>query len=362
MNTFNQALRVTTFGESHGLAIGCVMDGLPAGLSIDEGRIAYEMSLRQGGKSPYTTPRKEEDRVEILSGVFEGKSTGTPLAMVIFNKDMKTRDYSDIKDIFRPSHADFTYFHKYGIRDYRGGGRASARESAARVAAGAVAKMFLEHFGIFVESGIYAIGGIEAEDLDFAQAKEREFFCLDPKVEEKQRELLQLVRKNGDSIGGVAMLRARGNLPIGLGEGLYYKLDSALASMMMGLNGIKAVEIGSGIKASGMQGSRHNDPMDTNGFVSNHAGGILGGMSSGEEIVLKVHFKPTPSIFIQQRTQNTKGEIVDFKLKGRHDPCIAIRGSIVCESMLALVLADMLILNAVAKMENLEKIYKRTEK
>lgn len=358
MNTFGLHFRVSTFGESHGKAIGCVIDGLPAGLWIDEDRIILECERRGGGRSHFTTQRKEADRVEILSGVFEGRSTGTPLAMVIYNQDVKSRDYADIKDIFRPSHADFTYFHKYGFRDYRGGGRASARESVARVAAGAVAKMLLEHFGIFCESGVYAVGGIEAKNINFEYARESEIFSLDGEVEGAQKDLISEVRRSHDSIGGSVLVRARGKIPIGLGEGLYYKLDSALGAMMMGFNGVKAFEIGAGIEAAYKRGSENNDCMDEKGFLSNHSGGVLGGLSSGENIDLKVHFKPTPSIFLPQKTRDIENRVVEFKLKGRHDPCIAIRGSVVCEAMLALVLADMLLLNTNSKLEYLEKIYK----
>ncbi len=358
MNTFGLHLRVSTFGESHGKAIGCVMDGLPAGLKIDESRIAFECKRRSGGKSEFTTQRKEVDEIEILSGIFEGKTTGTPLAMIIFNQDIKSRDYADIKDIFRPSHADFTYFHKYGFRDYRGGGRASARESVARVAAGAIAKMLLEHFGIFCESGVYAVGGIEASEIDFEYAKKSEIFALDKEVELAQKNLIDEARRSHDSIGGSVLVRAIGKIPIGLGEGLYYKLDSALGSLMMGLNGVKAFEIGLGIKSAHKRGSQSNDCMDENGFLSNYSGGILGGLSNGESIDLRVHFKPTPSIFLPQKTRDITNRAVELKLKGRHDPCIAIRGSIVCEAMLALVLADMLLLNTNSKLEYLEKIYK----
>ena len=357
MNTFGQKLRITTFGESHGNAIGCVIDGLPAGLQIDKSRISQELERRKGGKTLYTTQRKERDQVEILSGIFEDKTTGTPLAMIFYNQDTKSRDYENIKDIFRPAHADFTYFHKYGIRDYRGGGRSSARESVARVGAGAIAKILLEHFGIFTESGIEAIGDIQAQNHHFDFAKKSEIFSLDPDKELEQKDLITKTKHSHDSVGGVALVRARGKIPIGLGEGLYNKLDGAIASMMMGLNGVKAVEIGSGIKASKMKGSQHNDPMNNTGFLSNHHGGILGGMSSGEEIIVRIHFKPTPSIFLEQETQNIHAQSTTIKLTGRHDPCIAVRGSIICEHMLSLILADMLLLNASATLKSLEKIY-----
>ena len=356
MNTFGEALKLTTFGESHGAGIGGVLDGLPAGLTIDEDFIAQEMQRRQGGRNLFSTQRKEADKVEILSGVFEGKTTGTPLGFFIRNSASKSSDYINIKDIFRPGHADFTYFHKYGIRDYRGGGRSSARETSARVAAGAIAKCLLNEFGITLRSGIFSIGEIECQRIDFNFAKESEIFSLDKDKEESQKEAILRAKNSHDSIGGVALVSAI-NIPIGLGEPLYYKLDSAIGALMLGLNGVKAVEIGSGTKASKMQGSLHNDSIAPNGFSSNHSGGILGGISNGEEIYFKVHFKPTPSIFIPQETINIQNKKYICAIKGRHDPCIAIRGSVVCESMLALILADMLLLNATSKLENLKKIY-----
>ncbi len=356
MNTFGEALKLTTFGESHGAGIGGVLDGLPAGLTIDEDFIAQEMQRRQGGRNLFSTQRKEADKVEILSGVFEGKTTGTPLGFFIRNSASKSSDYINIKDIFRPGHADFTYFHKYGIRDYRGGGRSSARETSARVAAGAIAKCLLNEFGITLRSGIFSIGEIECQRIDFNFAKESEIFSLDKDKEESQKEAILRAKNSHDSIGGVALVSAI-NVPIGLGEPLYYKLDSAIGALMLGLNGVKAVEIGSGTKASKMQGSLHNDSIAPNGFSSNHSGGILGGISNGEEIYFKVHFKPTPSIFIPQETINIQNKKHICAIKGRHDPCIAIRGSVVCESMLALILADMLLLNATSKLENLKKIY-----
>lgn len=356
MNTFGQKLKVSTFGESHGKSIGCVIDGLPAGLHIDETRISQELQRRQGNKN-FTTSRKEPEKFEILSGVFDSRTTGAPVAILIYNQDIKSKDYDQLKEVFRPSHADWTYYKKYGIRDHRGGGRSSARESVARVCAGSIAKMLLEHFGIFTQSGIFAIGSVYASQIDFCFAKESEIFSLDKDVENLQKELILQTKKNHDSIGGIALIQAYGNIPIGLGEGLYHKLDSQIGSLMMGLNGVKALEIGLGCKSSQINGSKNNDLMDKNGFMSNNHGGVLGGMSSGEKIELKVYFKPTPSIFLSQKTQDIYGNQVNLELKGRHDPCIAIRGSIVCEHILALILADMLLLNTSAKMEYLEKIY-----
>lgn len=357
MNTFGLKFRVSTFGESHGSAIGCVIDGVPAGLKVDLDFLQNELNRRKGGQNLYSTQRKESDTAEILSGVFDGNSTGAPIALIVANANIKSSDYENIKDIFRPSHADFTYFHKYEVRDYRGGGRASARESVARVAAGAFAKMILREFGIKVQSGILGIGGILAKNISFENALKSEIFSLDSAVESAQKEAIKNARENFDSIGGIALISAQ-NVPVGLGEPLYHKLDSAIGAVMLGLNGVKAVEIGSGVEASALLGSENNDAINSRGFVSNHSGGILGGISNGDEIAIKVHFKPTPSIFRPQKTIDKNGCEVELRLKGRHDPCIAIRGSVVAESLLAIVLADMLLLNASSKMEYLRRIYK----
>lgn len=356
MNSFGEKFRFTTFGESHGKALGCIVDGVPAGLDIDEEFIQSEMDRRKPGKSKFETQRKESDKVEILSGVFEGKSTGTPIAMVLYNENQKSRDYSNVKDLFRPGHADFTYFHKYGIRDYRGGGRSSARETAARVAAGAIAKMILTQVGIDVKSGIFEVGGISGEKLDFEYAKSSQIFALDKDVEEKQKEAIQEALNKHDSLGGAVLIKATG-VPAGLGEPMYHKLDGQIANGMMGLNAVKAVEIGDGIGASRSIGSQNNDQITSHGFETNHSGGILGGISNGDDIVVKVYFKPTPSIFIEQKTVDVNNNDTLYNLKGRHDPCVALRGSVVCESMMSLILADMLLLNMSSKMENLKKVY-----
>lgn len=355
MNTFGVRLKLTTFGESHGEAIGGVIDGFPAGIYIDTELIKLEMNRRQGGKNKFSTQRKEDDNVEIISGVFEKYSTGTPIGFIIQNNNTKTSDYSNIKDIFRPSHADFTYYHKYANYDYRGGGRASARESAIRVAGGAFAKMLLNEFDIKTRSGIFSIGNIEANEIDYEYAKNSDILALDKNIEERQKEEIIKYKNMHDSIGGSALISAI-NIPIGLGEGLYYKLDSAIGNIL-GLNGVKAIEIGSGIKSSKMNGQSYNDQINKNGFLSNNSGGMLGGISTGNEIVIKVHFKPTPSIFIPQNTIDKNNNETICKIKGRHDPCIAIRGSVVCESMLSLILADMLLLNATSKLSSLKKIY-----
>jgi len=356
VNSFGMKLCFSTFGESHGKAIGCLLDGVPAGLTIDEAYIQSELDRRKPGKSEFETARKEADIVEILSGVFEGKSTGTPIAMIIFNTNQKSKDYTSIKDVFRPGHADFTYFHKYGIRDYRGGGRSSARETAARVAAGSIAKLMLQELGISVKSGICEVAGIKSEVYDYAAAKSSIIYALDKNVEEAQKEAILRAKKDHDSVGGVSRVLIEG-VPVGLGQPLYYKLDAVLADAMMGLNAVKAVEIGDGVLSSRSMGSANNDPIRSDGFESNHSGGILGGISNGDEIVLNVYFKPTPSIFKEQHTVTTTNEEVNFSLKGRHDPCVAIRGTVVCESMAALVIADMLLLNMGSNMEGLSKYY-----
>ena len=349
-------LRYTTFGESHGKAIGCVLDGVPAGLEIDEAFIQQELDRRKPGKSEFETARKEADKVEILSGVFEGKSTGTPIAMVIFNTNQKSKDYTNIKDVFRPGHADFTYFHKYGIRDYRGGGRSSARETAARVAAGAIAKLMLKTLDIEVLSGISEVAGIKAKQFDYKAAKSSIIYALDSEMEEAQKAAILEAKNNHDSVGGVSRVVIK-NAPAGLGQPLYYKLDGVLADAMMGLNAVKAVEIGDGCLSAKTTGSLNNDAIRANGFESNHAGGILGGISNGEDIVLNVYFKPTPSIFKEQHTIDIHNEELDFSLKGRHDPCVAIRGTVVCESMAALVIADMLLLNMGSTIDGLIHYY-----
>lgn len=356
MNTFGQQFRFTTFGESHGKALGCIVDGVPAGIEIDEAFIQSEMDRRKPGKNKFETARKEGDKVEILSGVFEGKTTGTSLAMVLFNENQKSKDYSNVKDLFRPGHADFTYFHKYGIRDYRGGGRSSARETSARVAAGAIAKLLLEQVGINVESGICSINGVNAIEYDFDYAKTSDIFALDKRQEESQKAAILKAKESHNSVGGVALVRVS-NVPVGLGEPIYHKLDSQIASAMMSINAVKGVEIGDGIESTRSTGLDNNDQITSEGFKSNHAGGILGGISNGEDILVKVHFKPTPSIFLHQDTVDIHNEDVNCALKGRHDPCVAPRGSVVAESMMALVLADMLLLNMSSNINNIKKVY-----
>lgn len=353
MNTFGEKFRLTTFGESHGEAIGCVIDGVPAGVKIDTQKIQNEVNRRKGG-GKFATPRVESDKVKIYSGIFNGVTTGAPIGILIFNENQKSKDYSDIENIFRPGHADFTYFHKFGLRDYRGGGRSSARETAVRVAGGALAQIILDEFKIEIVSGVFSVGNIVAEKLDFKAAFQSEIFALD-KEDEFKEEILN-VKKSHDSVGSSSITIIK-NAPKGLGEVLYDKLDARLAAAMMGINGVKAVEIGLGAKASSVYGSQNNDLMGKNGFLTNNSGGILGGISNGDEIVIKTHFKPTPSIFLPQQTINEKGNETICMLRGRHDPCIGIRGSVVATAMARLVIADMLLLNATSKLENLKKIY-----
>jgi len=354
-NSFGEIFRFTTFGESHGKAIGVVVDGVPAGVEFDEEFLKSELDRRRPGKNRFATARKESDAPEVLSGIFEGKTTGTPISIVIFNKDQKSKDYSNIKDIFRPGHADFTYFHKYGIRDYRGGGRSSARETAARVAAGAVAKMILKEFGIEIKAGVVEIGGIRAEAEDFDYAKESEIFALDKNVEKKWMDLIDKAKNEHNSLGGVVKLKIK-NLPVGLGEPVYYKLDNVLASALVSINAVKGVYIGNS-EAHRLTGLENNDEISKEGFLSNNAGGVLGGISNGEDMDVEIYFKPTPSIFKPQKSVDINGNEVEVNLKGRHDPIVAIRGSVVAEAMAACVVADMLMLNATRTIERLKKAY-----
>ena len=354
-NSFGEIFRFTTFGESHGKAIGVVIDGVPAGLNFDEEFLINELDRRRPGKNRFATARQESDTPEVLSGVFEGKTTGTPIAIVIYNKDQKSKDYSNIKDIFRPGHADFTYQNKYGIRDYRGGGRSSARETAARVAAGAVAKMILKEFNIEIEAGIVEIGGIRGEKIDFDYAKNSPILALDNEKEQTWIDLIDNTKKEHDSLGGVVKLRAK-NIPVGLGEPVYYKLDNILANAMVSINAVKAVFIGNS-KSHTLKGSQNNDQIDKNGFLSNNSGGVLGGISNGEDIELEIFFKPTPSIFKPQKSIDVNNNEVEVNLKGRHDPIVAIRGAVVAESMAACVITDMLMLNAIRTIDKLKSVY-----
>lgn len=360
MDTIGILFQFSSYGESHGKGIGGIIGGMPSGIFINTDFLAQEVSRRKGGKK-FATPRKENDDFKILSGVFNGYSTGMPIGFFIPNMNTRSKDYTHIKDIFRPSHADFTYHHKYGIRDYRGGGRSSARESVARVLAGGFAKLLLQEFNIQILSGIYGVGSIVSERKDFLiqdfeKAKESEIFALDTILEERQKSEILQAKSCGDSVGASALICIK-NVPVGLGEPLGYKLDSILARDLMGLNAVKAIEIGDGRESAMKHGSSNNDYMNKHGFITNHSGGIIGGISNGNDILIKVHFKPTPSIFLPQDTIDVHNHEVEIKLQGRHDPCVGVRGSVVCESIVALVLADMLLLNTTAKLDNLKKIY-----
>ncbi len=319
MNTFGRNFRVTTFGESHGKALGCVIDGCPPDIPLDESTIQPLLDRRRPGTSPLVSPRAEGDRVEILSGVFSGKTTGTPIAMIVRNTDQESGDYDALREVFRPGHADFTYHEKYRIRDHRGGGRSSGRETIGRVAAGALALKILAGRGITVESRIVSVHG-----------------KTDPA--EIEQEILR-AKGGGDSVGGIVEIVARG-CPSGLGDPVFGKLDSAIAGAMMGIGAVKGVEIGDGFAVAEKFGSENNDGMTGSGFSSNHAGGILGGISSGQDIVVRIAVKPTPSIAKPQKTRDIHGNVVDISISGRHDPCIAPRILPVAEAMLALVLVD----------------------
>lgn len=342
-NSFGQLFRVTTFGESHGLALGAVVDGCPPGLEISEADLQGDLDRRKPGTSRYTTPRREPDEVKILSGVFEGRTTGTSIGLLIENTDQRSKDYSDIKDLFRPGHADYTYHQKYGQRDYRGGGRSSARETAMRVAAGAIAKKYLKQVhGIEITGFLSQLGPIKAEAFDAAQIEQNPFFFPDAGKLEALDQYMRDLKKEGNSIGAKVQVIAR-NVPVGLGEPVFDRLDADIAHAMMGINAVKGVEIGDGFAVVEQKGSEHRDEMTPAGFASNHAGGILGGISSGQDIVVSLGLKPTSSITVPGKTINTEGEATEMITKGRHDPCVGIRAVPIAEAMLALVLMDHLL-------------------
>ena len=339
-NSFGTLFKVTTFGESHGPVIGCVVDGCPARFALDESRIQLFLDKRRPGQSKYTSQRREADQVKILSGVFEGLTTGAPIMLLIENTHQRTADYDAIQDKFRPGHADFTYYHKYGHRDYRGGGRASARETAARVAAGAIAELYLrEHYEIEIVGYLEQMG---TEVLNFeseAEINQNPFFCPNSNQINALEAQIDLLRSQGDSVGARVGVIARG-VPIGLGDPVFDKLDATLAHAMMSINAVKGVEIGAGFDAIMQRGSAHRDEMNKAGFLSNHAGGLLGGISTGQEIKLSLAVKPTSSLVIPARSLNTKGDEVEVVTKGRHDPCVGIRAVPVARAMMALVLMD----------------------
>jgi len=333
--------RVTTFGESHGPAIGCVIDGCPPGLEIEPGEIKAELERRATGRSRHTSQRREQDDVQILSGVFEGRSTGTPIALLIENTDARSRDYDEIARQFRPGHADYTYWKKYGFRDYRGGGRSSARETTMRVAAGAVARKWLKlELGIEIQGWLAQLGPIRTDEvMDWSSIDDNPFFCPDPARVPELEAFMDALRKSGDSVGARVNVIARG-VPPGLGAPVYGKLDADLASAMMSINAAKGVEIGAGFDSVHQKGTEHRDEMSSKGFLSNHAGGILGGISSGQDVVVSTAFKPTSSLRIPCRGLDIDGNEVEVVTKGRHDPCVGIRATPIVEAMMALVLMD----------------------
>ncbi|MFY0651588.1 MAG: chorismate synthase [Cyclobacteriaceae bacterium] len=351
-NSFGNLFKITTFGESHGKAIGVTIDGCPPGIDIDESFIQSEMDRRKPGQSKITTQRKEPDSFEILSGVFEGKSTGTPIALIIRNTDQKSKDYSHIADSFRPSHADFTYDAKYGVRDYRGGGRSSARETAARVAAGAIAKIFLKEMGVKIEAYVSGVGNISLDkahtQLDFTQTENNIVRCPDQEVAESMIELIDQTRKAGDTIGGIVSCVISGT-PVGLGEPVFEKLHAVLGAAMLGINAVKGFEYGSGFEGTKMKGSQHNDEFVLEGdnvkTITNHSGGIQGGISNGADIYFNVAFKPVATIMTDQSSVDKHGNEVTVKGRGRHDPCVVPRAVPIVEAMAALVIADYFLIN-----------------
>ena len=345
-NSFGRVLTITTFGESHGPAIGCVIDGFPPGLEISAEEIRAELMRRATGQSRWTSQRKEAEDVQILSGVFEGQTTGMPIALLIHNTDARSKDYTKIADQFRPGHADYTYHHKYGIRDYRGGGRSSARETAMRVAAGALARKYLARtLGVEITGWLGQIGELVCdEQFDRAAIATNPFFCPDGDRVPALEDYMKKLWKSGDSVGALVRARATG-VPIGLGAPVYAKLDGDLAAAMMSINATKGVEVGAGFRSVAQKGTEHRDEITPDGFESNHAGGVLGGISTGQPVEVAVAFKPTSSLRLPGRTVNRRGEAVEIVTTGRHDPCVGIRAVPIVEAMLALVILDHYLLN-----------------
>jgi chorismate synthase len=341
-NTFGTLFTVTSFGESHGAAIGCIVDGCPPGMELSEADIQIDLDRRKPGTSRHVTQRRESDTVEILSGVFEGKTTGTPIALLIRNEDQRSKDYGNIADTFRPGHADYTYWQKYGIRDHRGGGRASARETAARVAAGTIAKKWLhENFGVVVRGYLEQLGEIKVPFKSWAEVVEvgNSLFVADASYVGQLEYYMDNLRKSGDSIGAKLAVVAA-NVPGGWGEPLFDRIDAVIAHALMGINAVKGVEIGAGFACVTQKGSQHGDELTPHGFASNHAGGILGGITTGQDIVARYAIKPTSSIRIERNSINKAGEAVKVSTEGRHDPCVGIRATPIAEAMVALVLMD----------------------
>ncbi len=339
-NTFGEFFRLTTFGESHGPALGAVLDGVPPNLELSAAEIQRELDRRRPGQSALTTPRREPDQVEILSGVFAGRTTGTPLALLIRNTDQRSRDYGELATVFRPGHADYGYFRKYGIRDYRGGGRSSGRETAARVAGGAVARKVLQPFGIQITAGTVAVGEVRARQFLAATIEDNPVRCPDPGAAAAMAEVIESARKATDSVGGLVECRITG-VPPGWGEPVFDKLDALLAHAMLSLGGVKGIEFGDGFTVAARRGSENNDPFGPEGPMTNHAGGILGGIATGAQIVFRIAVKPTPSIAQPQTTVDEQGAPRRIVIHGRHDPCLCPRLVPVVEAMAALVLADL---------------------
>jgi len=338
-NTIGKIFTVTTFGESHGKAIGCVIDGCPPGLLLSELDIQPALDKRRPGSSKYTTQRKEEDIVEILSGVFEGKTTGTPIGLIIHNKDQKSKDYDSLKDIFRPSHADYTYTQKYGFRDHRGGGRSSARETAMRVAAGSIAMKYLSEKGISVKGFLSEIGTLKVSSIDLNEINNNPFFCPDKNLVKEIAHLIDILRDEGDSIGARISVNVSG-MPTGLGEPVFDKLDAELAHGLMSINAVKGIEIGNGFSVISEKGSEHRDEISPEGFTSNSSGGIAGGISTGQDLIISIALKPTSSIAKEGNTVDKQGNATKVEAKGRHDPCVGIRATPIAEAMVSIILMD----------------------
>ena len=342
-NTFGKLFTVTSFGESHGPALGCIIDGCPPGLELAAADLQRDLDRRKPGQSRFTTQRREDDEVQILSGVFEGRTTGTPIGLLIHNTDQRSKDYGKIKDQFRPAHADFTYQRKYGVRDYRGGGRSSARETAMRVAAGAVAKKYLaQEFGVEIYGYLSELGPIAIDTVVRDEIERNPFFCPDASKVAQMEEYMAALSKEGNSIGARITVRAT-NVPAGLGEPIFDRLDADIAHALMGINAVKGVEIGAGFASVRQKGSEHRDEITPEGFLSNNAGGILGGISSGQEILASIALKPTSSIRLPGRSIDVEGNPAEVITTGRHDPCVGIRATPIAEAMLALVLIDHLL-------------------
>lgn len=339
-NSFGKLFVVTSFGESHGIAIGCIVDGCPPGLELGEADLQDDLDRRKPGTSRHTTQRREDDAVQILSGTFEGKTTGTPIALLISNQDQRPKDYSNIKNQFRPGHADYTYTQKYGFRDYRGGGRSSARETALRVAAGGIAKKYLaEQCGIKIRGYLSQLGPLKPENFDWEEVNNNPFFCPDAAMVPEMEKYMDALRKEGESIGAKISVVASG-VPPGLGEPIFDRIDAEIAHAMMSINAVKGVEIGAGFDSIEQKGTAHRDEITPEGFLSNNAGGTLGGITSGQDILVNIALKPTSSIHLPGKTVDLDGQAVEIRTKGRHDPCVGIRATPIAEAMLALVLMD----------------------